>query len=89
MIQKLLDISTCHILESTANWLDESNLLVVYPKSEYGWFVLCPTEWDSENVSQIPSDLLFILLYAQKRNCDWISIDRDGSQVSNLPTYIW
>lgn len=94
MIQKMLDLSTAHITENTADALNEGYdfNLVIYPKAEYGWFIHVPDEEffeDEEKVFDLPTDLVRLIDIARVKECTWIMLDRDGSIHDNLPTYIW
>lgn len=90
-IVKMLDVSTIHISEKTANWIDnqvQENNFIIYPKSEYGWFLPCDLFLE-EREKMIPSDLLIVLEYAFSNGCTWVMFDRDGLNNSNLPIYDW
>ena len=99
-ISKILTISTAHITEETAKFIDnvceDNNLsnLVVYNKSakyiggtaQYGWFIYCNVALPDLNV---PKDLLKIMCFTRDNNCDWLCLDRDGEVVDGLDEYEW
>ena len=91
-ITKCLTISTYHITEDTALKLEREVLedkmgLVIYKKDEFGFFVHCPDQiTDGLN---IPEDLRDCILLAQKHDCFWLCLDRDGEVVDGLDVQIW
>lgn len=87
MIQKLLDISTAHILESTAQWLNNTpGDLILYPKAEYGWFIYTGSEEFPEDT---PEELANAIIYAESLGCHWLVLDRDGEIINELPSFDW
>ncbi len=98
-INKMLTLSTAHISEATAELLQRCNAadwddpsiedvpLVVYEKSDYGWFVVVPN--DLFRINRTPPDLLMLFRLAQAQGCTWIMFDRDVEPVANLPTFNW
>lgn len=92
MIVRMLDISTAHVTEETMGWLDTVGVsgvspLVVYDKSEYGWWVYTPPEWEETETADIPADLLAVLTYAKGKNCAWVMFDCDSDRIDELPQY--
>ena len=88
----MLGLSTGHVTEATAKMLDNEDLsIVVYPKSEYGWFVHVPTyEPDFEDCkTDLPEDLRACLDWARKHNAEWLMFDRDAELDEELPVYDW
>lgn len=86
-IYKMLVLSTGHISKKTAHLLDMNDAgVVVYPKDEYGWFVVVSDWIDHEN---IPDDLKKCLELAERHGCDWLCLDCDGKLVPDLATYKW
>ena len=61
--------------------------LVVYPHGEYGWLIRVPEE-DAEREA-CPEGLDKCLVYAAKRDCHWLLLDRDADQIDDLPAYEW
>lgn len=90
-IAQMLTLSTAHIKEETADFLDnEDYALVVYPKSEYGWFILADLDsLSEEELSLIPNDLMAVIQFAKENGCSWLCLDRDGSEIEQLPVYDW
>ena len=82
-IQKIMTLSTAHIKEQTAKFLDKS----AYKKSEYGWFL--PIEDRSYDTTTIPEDLKKVIEFAKDHGCSWLCLDRDGPILDYLDTYEW
>lgn len=95
MKQSMLSLSTAHVSLQTAEWLDNrsdiehyaEDSVVVFPKSEYGFFVAVHD--DEDNLQNIPEDLLELLTFAKKEGFDWIMLDRDYDIVHGLPVFDW
>ncbi|MGF7033480.1 hypothetical protein J2T17_004428 [Paenibacillus mucilaginosus] len=89
----MLEISTFHIRPETSSYLDhcaeEADVLIVYPKSIYGWLVLVPEAASSESMSALPADLKHVVEFAQTQYCSWIMLDSDANQHPDLPTFKW
>lgn len=86
-IEKALTLSTAHITEETARWLDTNpDRFVIYPKKNYGWFI---SVGELEDFEGIPSDLVFLIGYAMGSDCCWIQLDRDAETIMELPTFDW
>lgn len=104
-IAKLLTLSTAHITPETAKrleafcnpglrhtrdaclWLDG---IVVYEKSEYGWFIYCgDAKDDPEKFDALPADLAYLIDFALTNDCLWLCLDRDGDVVDDLVSYDW
>lgn len=90
-ITNLLTISTAHITESTAAFLDNKDReeLVVYEKGEFGWFIALTTYYLEDELKQIPDDLAKIIYFALGANCQWLCLDQDGDVINGLPTFDW
>ena len=87
MIQQILDISTAHVLQSTAEWINNTpGDLILYPKGEYGWFIYTQSE---ELPEDTPVELVEAIEYAKSIGCDWLVLDRDGETIDNLPSFDW
>lgn len=91
IIEKMMTLSTAHIKPSTAEFLDDEKreLLIVYPKLEYGWFIYLNTDNFEVELKHIPKDLAKALKYAQKSGCDLLCLDCDGLEIDDLPIYDW
>lgn len=81
-------VSTIHISVATAGLIDELEHLVVYPKAEYGWWILAHPNMVPEQ-GKLPDDLWLLIQEAQELGCDWLMLDRDGSTYDDLPQYDW
>lgn len=86
-IEKALTLSTAHITEETARWLDTNpEQFVIYQKKNYGWFI---SVRELEDFEGIPADLVFLIGYAMGCDCDWIQLDQDAGTINGLPTFDW
>ena len=98
-VRKILDISTSHVSEKTAQLLEEMGIdaelvgdrprLITHRKGDYGWLVYVPSEHSGETDPGFPSDLRACMEHARSLECDWIMFDRDGVTIDALPTYEW
>lgn len=90
-IEKMMTLSTIHITESTSKYLDREDRaeLVVYPKSEYGWFIYLGLDSLKDELLLIPKDLVEIIQFAIKNDCMWLCLDCDGDEEESLPIYEW
>jgi hypothetical protein len=69
--------------EVTTPWIDA---LIIYPHGDYGWLIYIPDEGlDAE----LPPSLEACIALARASRCQWLLLDRDASQVTNIPTYEW
>lgn len=85
-IYKYLDLSTGHITNETANWLDTNpEGVIVYSKGGYGWFIHVSEEFDDE----VPKELVTVLEYARKKKCNWLVLDADGELIDELEHFDW
>ena len=92
--QTMLVLSTAHVKDSTAHAFDTDCIdpeLIFYPKSDYGWFIHIPREWEyiQDLKNKIPDELYNCCVYAFKQKADWIMFDRDADEDPNLPTFEW
>lgn len=90
-ITKMLTLSTAHIKEESAKFLNEERRadLIVYPKREFGWFICLDTDCFEEELKRIPEDLATVLKFAEENGCEWLCLDCDGPIESDLPQYDW
>ena len=85
-----LTLSTHHISQETARWLDkvingvQYTNLVVYDKPDYGWFI-ATGECDDE----VPADLSFLIGIAMGSGHDWLQLDCDAQHHDELPYFDW
>ena len=86
-VRLYLDLSTGHlpqqIFEDLSNW---SSLRVV--QHEYGAILWVPSG-DYSDDPQWPEELLIVLNWARKLNCDLINFDQDARKLKYLPYYNW
>lgn len=85
-IDKMLTLSTAHIDQESANYLDEESDLVVYSKHEFGWFVYTG---ESTYLLTVPEPLKRVIRFAQSKGCAWLCLDRDGQTIDELTIYNW
>ena len=94
-VDKMITISLAHITSETYEWLteevEEEDIqipVVVYAKSEYGFFIYIPEDIRTEH-DNIPADLLDCVLFADRNDCRWLCLDRDGEISDGLVAYNW
>ena len=89
-ISKMLTVSTAHITKTTAELLDDGvRDLIVYPKAEYGWFILIPSSDVIDSLHIVMSDLMRLLKLAKDLGCEWLCLDCDGEVLDYMTTYEW
>lgn len=91
-IEKILTISTAHITEETNIILQNAEFnnlcLSVYQKECYGyWIYIGKSAKIYREV--IPEDLLDCIEFARQNDCQWLCLDCDAKETSELPTYDW
>lgn len=89
-IAKTLTLSTSHIKESTAQFLNDESRehLTVYAKNEFGWFIYITDQIDHE-VTLITDDLSAVIQLALDNECSILCLDADGPIVDELNLYDW
>ncbi|WCK57340.1 hypothetical protein PP175_29560 (plasmid) [Aneurinibacillus sp. Ricciae_BoGa-3] len=93
VIVKTLELSTAHVSEATTKWIDasihDSSVLVVYDKSEFGWFIKVPnfSIEQTQELNLVPKDLLGILKMAYDNDCQWVMFDYIANEIEGLPVY--
>lgn len=88
-ISRVFTMSTIHISEATLKSIEHGDLkdaLVVYPKSEYGFFVYVGEE-NIDDDSILPEDLSSVVQFARQSECSIICIDRDGPEYDFFKIY--
>lgn len=91
-MDRLLTLSTAHIKEETAAYLDSEadedtgTGPIPIEKMNYGWLVYVS---DYKNMDDVPVDLINCISYAEAVGADVICFDGDGPQVEELPSYTW
>lgn len=89
MIAKYADLSTAHLRVDTIENLDADTIPYSYEYEE-GIFISVPEEMDLEDdewTKDFPDDLLNLLEYAWKNECQLIRLDRDAEIIKELPVY--
>lgn len=95
-ISRMLTISTGHLRPATMEALDaepETNRigLIVYPKSDFGWFLYISDDnmavCQKDILEQDYPDLAECIRYAKEQNCSVICFDCDASFLMNLTIY--
>jgi hypothetical protein len=81
LLRPFYDLSTAHITEGTAKWLESH----AQQRGEYGFLVHVPSEVEA---GRYPPDLAR-LLDAVRGEADYLLLDRDGMTDDRLPTYDW
>ena len=91
-IRKVLDLSTGHLPEATANAIDAGT----FPKptmmeSEYGWLFSVPELADfPELVDGLPCKAFkAVMRYAAQNDCTAVLFDRDGETLDGLELFDW
>lgn len=85
--------------ESCVPWMPDADIeylrpvsgIVVYPKSEYGFFVPLSDDMFEDHTirSYMSGELPAIIDYARVLGCDWLMFDRDGPVEPALQSYDW
>ena len=90
-ICKMLTVSTAHVSEKTAELLDKDDIygVVVYPKDQYGWFIVIEEDCMNDYKDDIPNELLRLMKFTKANNCDWLCLDCDGEVIEYLETFDW
>lgn len=87
-IHSLLDLSTGHLKEETARFLDETPI-DLWPisggRTRYGFLISVPDEL----TRTIEEDLQACLAFARRHNCPYILFDRDAAHHPALQRYDW
>lgn len=85
-VRKFLDLSTAHLDAEGRDHLEQGGEgMVVYPTA-YGWFVYV-SEADALASYTVPQCLLDILDRARQLGCDYVLLDCDAEEDSELPTF--
>lgn len=90
MIEEIMTLSTAHISKKVAKWLEtEQDSLIVYPKAEYGWFILVDND-DDDIMRNVPDELAILIKFAVDNHCNWLCLDADGELLKDVfATYEW
>lgn len=88
-IQKTLVLSTSHITQATADWLEINTHTAgtpVWLNYEHGW-ILYIDKGDFVDQAAIPPDLLNLLQLGASLNCSWLRLDQDADTYEDLLVY--
>jgi hypothetical protein len=95
-VNMVWELSTAHITEATAGWLNiqaKTKLgpkIICDPHSDYGWWIYTPVEVDDdEDYESIPEELRILMDHARTRGIVWLLIDQDAEVEENLQTWKW
>lgn len=90
-IDRMLNLSTAHIKESTRDYLDadDRKCLVVYDKPTYGWFIYIVEETFEQVLTEVPEDLAQVLRFTKEQGCRVLCMDMDEDTIEELPSYDW
>jgi hypothetical protein len=73
-------------------WEDEFDDLILYFGDTVddipAIFVHVPCE-DEILALEVPEDIKGILMFARRKDCDYVMVDRDADVVTELPFYYW
>lgn len=90
--EPMLNISTAHLKESTAEWIrndlaSEDGYLSGTPWSTYGWILWTNTWGRGEFPNDIPADLANCLQFARVHGFLYLKLDCDAETVNDLPVW--
>jgi transcriptional regulator with XRE-family HTH domain len=95
-VAPMLVLSTAHVSEETARWLDDQCLaplppLVIYDKGGFGWMIPIYDDLLTEvsESPEVPRDLIEVLTFANAHRFTWLMFDRDADQVESLKRFEW
>lgn len=91
-IRKMLDLSTAHL---PPKFFDEGEggeelrrLLVAAYLTSNGMMLWVPQNpGDAAEVTNVPPEALKLWIYARSLGCDWVLLDCDADELSELPVY--
>lgn len=88
-ITRMLTLSTFHLDKTSLRLLDdeERSGLVVYKKSDFGWFIYLDYATIEEDIEHIPDNLKAVLRYAQQQQVGLLCLDHDAPKTPALPIY--
>lgn len=83
----MITLLTAHIRQDTIQKAIHS--WPIYKKGGSGWFIYVPSNRCEYEVAQLPVELVRVMDYARIHQCQWLCLDSDGKQTTQLPTYNW
>lgn len=89
-VHKYLDASTAHLPQAVFNSLTSLDG-VVTTEHNYGVWLWVPSDIAAwvEDYSDTPAELVTLLQFARKLDCDWINLDSDAGCIDGLPMWEW
>lgn len=98
-IERILVISTGHVSEDTADWLDSIDWFSEGPSGnkygEYGWFMYahddpaCIPSPPHAPAGQYPTDLWAVFEKARELGAFYVLLDCDAIKINGLKTWEW
>lgn len=99
-VSKILTVSTAHVTQETYERLmtDEGQSetgLSTYVKRDpgsgmdYGLYVYLTQDESSDQISEIPDDLLPLIRLAESLGCEIICLDADGPKITGYSVFSW
>ncbi len=73
--------------ETYVNDKDWYNVLSIYRKGNYGYYLYLDSAYDYVKASHLPQDLKDCIAYAKSKNCNILCFDSDGAIIEDLDTY--
>lgn len=94
MITRMLELSTAHYKPETNDVLEiwskhpehPNSLLLVY-KATCGYIIPVDNELLSDSQNSIPTELVYIMHYAMRKDCQYVRFDADAEELQDLPTW--
>lgn len=90
MIRRLLDASTAHLPQQLCQQLNTLDGVLAHA-TDHGWLLWVPTDPDTHAADHpdLPGEVLTLQRYARSCGCDYVLLDSDADQISDLPTWDW
>ena len=86
---KYFDVSMKHVCLDTYRRLDKADptleTVLSYDKATYGFWIYSGTD----DLTDVPADLQRLMRRAQELKCDWMLLDRDGTEHPDLHQFEW
>lgn len=90
--RKVLILSTAHVTNGTARWLDVNDPddwpMYGGPYGNAGWFFYCQAE-NGTGRDHVPTDLFAVMQFALANGCQHVLLDRDADVIEALPHWEW
>lgn len=93
-VETMLVISTAHVTEETAAWLDAlvhatERPFAIFPKADYGWMIWVGSTYADGEVQSLPDELDNLMKHCTELGIGWLCLDRDGVQHPDFSTFDW